>query len=74
MSQELHQLTVTELRKALQKAEKEGLGDRLLVTSDDEEGNGLHGIWYGVTKCEKLAGIAICDSSTEDVTKLVCIG
>lgn len=74
MSKQFHQLTVTELRKALQKAEKEGLGNRLLVTSDDEEGNGLHGIWYGVTKCEELAGINICDSVTEDVTKLVCIG
>lgn len=74
MSQELHQLTVTELRKALQKAEKEGLGNRLLVTSDDEEGNGLHGIWYGVTKGEELRGIYIGDSVTEDVTKIVCIG
>ena len=70
----MKQFTVTELRKALQDAEKRGFGDRLVVTADDEEGNGLHGIWYGVTPCEDLAGIDISDSETTDVTKLVCIG
>lgn len=74
----MKQLTVTELRKLLQKAEKEGLGNRLVVTSNDEEGNGLHGIWYGVTKGEELTdglwGVEIEDSETTELTKIVCIG
>ena len=68
------QITVTKLRKALQKAEKEGLGDRLVVVSDDVEGNGIHGAFYSVTKGEELEGTCISDSETEDLSKLVCIG
>ena len=68
------QITVTELRKALQKAEKEGLGDRLVVLSDDVEGNGIHGAFYTVTKGEELEGTYVSDSETKDLSKLVCIG
>lgn len=70
----MKQLTITELRKALQDAEKQGFGDRLIVTADDEEGNGFHGIYFAVTPGEELAGSDIYDSETTDVTKLVCIG
>lgn len=74
----MKQLTVTELRKLLQKAEKEGLGNRLVITSIDAEGNGYRGLWYGVTKGEELTdglwGVDIEDSETTDPTKIVCIG
>lgn len=68
------QITVTELRKALQEAEKEGLGNRLVVVSDDVEANGIHGAFYTITKGEELEGTHISDSETKDLSKLVCIG
>jgi hypothetical protein len=73
----MKQLTVTELRKLLQKAEREGLGDRLVITSNDVEENGYHGLWYGVTQGEELTDgfwtVDIEESETTDITKLVCI-
>ena len=70
----MKQLTVKELRKLLQEAEKQGYGDRLLVTADNEEGNGYHGIWYGCTPGENLGGCDICDTESQDLVKIMCIG
>lgn len=70
----MHQLTVTELRKLLQEEEKRGNGDKLLITSDDEEGNGFHGIWYGCTPGTELTGEYINDSETQDLNRIICIG
>lgn len=74
----MKQLTITELRVALQKAEAAGLGDRLVITANDVEGNGYHGVWYPIQKGEELqigkCGVYLSDSETMDPKKLACIG
>ena len=42
-------ITIKELRDRLDKYVKAGLGERQIVISDDNEGNGFHGLFYEIT-------------------------
>ena len=42
-------ITVKELRDRLDKYVRAGLGERQIVISDDNEGNGFHGLFYEIT-------------------------
>lgn len=73
-----HQLTVREMAILLAAEVKKGNGDKLLIGSNDVEGNGYHGIWYGPTDAKDLGigeyGVDINDTMTKDLDKLICIG
>lgn len=42
-------LTVKDLLSACKEAVKEGYGDRVVMLSDDDEGNGYHTLFYAFT-------------------------
>ena len=63
-------LTLKELKRQVDKAVKAGLGDKTILISDDEEGNGYHQVWYDlltdadqVEACIMVAGIRIDNGS-----------
>ncbi len=70
------QLTVKELAAMLAEAVRKGYGDKKIVVSDDNEGNGYHGLFYGLTvnDVESVAGGMIYDSQETNPEKLVILG
>ena len=55
-------MTVLELAVQLAKLVKAGKGGMKVIVSDDEEGNGFHEIFYGVTMADEF--IAECEDQT----------
>ena len=57
-----------------------GNGNRLIVISDDSEGNGYHGMWFGVTSdVNEIADcLEVCngvyDSETDEPNRIVILG
>ena len=45
----VHILTVDELYEELKNARKNGLGNKKILLSDDDEGNGYHYMFYSIT-------------------------
>ena len=74
----MKQLTVRDLANQLAEAVRDGYGDKLIVISDDNEGNGYHGLFYGLTTSDIASitehGELIYDSVTNDLKKLVILG
>lgn len=70
----MEQLTVKDLRKFCEQEIKAGNGDKLIVVSDDNEGNGFHGLFYGFTPCTEDYDGYIYDSTTNDIKKLIALG
>ena len=72
------QLTLNDLKKQVDKAVKEGHGDKYVVISDDNEGNGFHGLFFGVTTLSKedweFYEEANYDSIVRDYRYLVIVG
>lgn len=52
--------------------EKYGNGDKNIVISDDNEGNGYHGLFYGFTDIED--GFDIYDSQTNSPDDTIILG
>ena len=75
-------ITVKELRDRLDKYVKAGLGDLQIVISDDNEGNGFHGLFYGITFLQKTAAKEdkayykdlIHDSCTDNLDEIAFLG
>lgn len=72
------QMTVKELAAlCLQEVEK-GNGDKKIVISDDNEGNGYHGLFYGFTAFEEseqeYLGSMIYDTQEKDCKKTIMLG
>lgn len=42
-------LTINELKKECEKEIKKGNGDKVIMISQDDEGNGYHYLWYAFT-------------------------
>lgn len=42
----MNQLTLKDLKKAVDLAIKEGHGDKKIILSNDDEGNGVHQMFY----------------------------
>lgn len=57
-------LTVKDIYKLCQKQIKLGNGDKVVMISDDDEGNGYHYVWYEFSSVEQ-AGAE--DSICEDI-------
>ena len=78
----LKNITVKELRDRLDQAVKAGLGDLQIVISDDNEGNGFHGLFYGLTFPQKTASkedkeywkSLVHDSCTDNLDDIVFLG
>ena len=45
-------LTINELYKECEKQIKKGNGNKVIMLSDDDEGNGFHYCWYTFSACE----------------------
>lgn len=70
------QLTVTQLKKLCDNEIKKGNGNRMIVISDDNEGNGFHGLFFGFTIIEEKDKpfYDIYDSQSEDINKIIILG
>lgn len=68
------QVTVQEMYNALGKAISEGNGNKYLVVSDDNEGNGYHGCFYHLSPLEPGTIDLVSDSQIMDPNKLMIIG
>ena len=74
----MEQLTVKDLYRILGTAIRLGCGDKKIVLPDDTEGNGYHGMFFGITwradeVAERLDGY-LYDSEETDPAKLVILG
>ena len=47
-------LTVKELKKLCEDQIKKGNGDKIIMISDDDEGNGYHYLWYSFASPDEL--------------------
>ena len=75
----MEQLTVKQLYKLCENQIKLGNKDKLIVVSDDIEGNGYHGLYYGFTMLEDdetghALADEIYDSQETDVNKVIILG
>lgn len=75
----MQQLTINDLFKILKNEIKKGNGEKYVLVSNDVEGNGFHGLWYGVTSKEEdvvqlMEWSEITDSITYDAKKIVILG
>ena len=71
----MEQMTVKELYKLVQAEMKKGNGDKLIVISDDNEGNGYHGMFFGFTSKDlEYLQDDIYDSITNDIDKIIVLG
>ena len=73
----MKQLTVKELHKILGQEIKKGNGDKLLITADDMEGNGYHGMWFGATPASEAvwSDAPVCDiENDKTLDDMICIG
>ena len=71
------QITVSQLLKLCQEQVKKGNGDRMICLSDDNEGNGYHGMFYGFTEVnqDEKEDYPIYDSTEEeDMSKIIILG
>lgn len=70
------QLTVKMLKALCEKQIALGNGNRMIVISDDNEGNGFHGLFYGFTPINKGEEnlFNISDSVSEDINEIIILG
>lgn len=74
----MKQLTVNDLYKECERVIKMGYGNKKLIVADDNEGNGYHGLFFGLTltadKEDWFDTSLISDSLETDPNKLVIVG
>jgi hypothetical protein len=70
------QLTVQDLYRFCEQEIKKGNSKRLIVISDDNEGNGFHGLFYGFTEIAEKDKeyYPIYDSVETDIKKILVLG
>jgi hypothetical protein len=69
-----NQITVKELYKLCEQEIKAGNGDKNIVISDDNEGNGYHGMFYGFTELDDNVSDQIYDSHTCKADDTIILG
>ena len=69
----MKQITVKELYKLCKEEIDNGKGNRMIVISDDNEGNGYHGMFYGFVDAEEFID-DIYDSQSKNPKKLIVLG
>lgn len=70
----MEQLKIKDLYEVLKEEMAKGNGDKYVITGDDNEGNGYHGMYFKATPAEELDGELIYDSQEKDLSKIICIG
>lgn len=69
-----HQLTVKELLRQCEIQVKKGNGDKVIIISDDNEGNGFHGLFYDFTENLDSFRDMISDSVEDTSDKAIILG
>ena len=71
-----HNLTVNELIEELLSAKARGLGNRKILLSDDDEGNGYHKMFFSVTEItdDLLYGVHLMESKEKLKKEFVVLG
>lgn len=70
----MDQLTVKQLLKYCQIEIEKGNGDKHIVVSDDNEGNGYHGLFYAFTPCTEEYQDEIYDSRYSNEKDTIILG
>lgn len=70
----MDQLTVKQLLKYCQIEIEKGNGDKHIVVSDDNEGNGFHGLLYAFTECTEEYQDEIYDSRYSSEKDTIILG
>lgn len=72
----MDQMTVFQLLALCKQQCILGNGNKAIVISDDNEGNGYHGLFYGFTEIEEEEAeyYPIYDSQETDAKKLIILG
>lgn len=70
----MNQITVKELLELCKQAVKEGHGAKHIVISDDNEGNGYHGMFFGFTPLTEDFDEVIYDSRTSSPCDTIILG
>ena len=68
------QMTVNDLFELCKEAIREGHGNKNIVLSDDNEGNGYHGMFYGFTEVTEGFEDEIYDSVTNSARDTIILG
>lgn len=68
------QITVKDLLQLCQNEIKKGNGNKHIVISDDNEGNGYHGMFYGFTPCTEDFLECIYDSNFTSEKNTIILG
>lgn len=74
----MQQMKLKDLYLQCTKLMSKGLGDKTLIVSNDNEGNGYHGMFYTLTDIseedvEYYEGL-VYDSNEDDLTKCIIVG
>jgi hypothetical protein len=69
----MEQMTVKALMEFCKKEIEAGNGDKMIVISDDNEGNGYHGLFYAFTEADDFVDY-IFDSKSDDPDKIIVLG
>ena len=68
------QMTVNDLFELCKDAIRKGHGNKNIVLSDDNEGNGYHGMFYGFTEVTEDFEDEIYDSATNSESDTIILG
>lgn len=68
------QITVNTLYEYCKNAIKNGHGNKNIVLSDDNEGNGYHGMFFGFTPIDEYTEDLIYDSQTSSANDTIILG
>lgn len=68
------QMTISRLFELCKKEIAKGNGDKNIVISDDNEGNGFHGMFFGFTKIDEFTQDLIYDSQTNLPSDTIILG
>ena len=68
------QITVDKLFELCIQAINEGHGKKNIVISDDNEGNGYHGMFYGFSTIDEYTEELIYDSRTKTKDNTIILG
>lgn len=71
--------TVEQLALFCKEELKKGNGKKHIVISNDEEGNGYHGLYFGFTPCDKVFDTSPCspycmELQGEDMSNFIVLG
>jgi len=75
-TKKIEQVTVKQMLAYCQEQVRRGNGDKYLIAANDNEGNGYHGVFFGLTPMEEIGDIdgLLYDSQVTDPDMLMCIG